>query len=447
MKDRKIFLVLLAALVVQLIYLFKQHSIWWDSSVYLGMGHYIFSFGKIGIWEPIRPLAWPLILGFFWKLGFNDILFGRLLSVCLSLGAVYMTYLIGRHFNSDSAAIAALLLAFTPIFFKFSFGIFTDIPSVFLALLAIYFFLERKPYATGIFAALAFMTKFPQGMLFIILLILSIRRLKDAARMVIAFSAVVLPYFIFNMIMYKNPLLPLLWASEIVKRAGVWIFSGPWYFYFIELLRQNMLYILAVLGIIVIFKRRQPLLLAVTAVFILYFSFHVHKEARFMLLFLPYMALLAAAGIKKLFRQGWIFWAVAAISLFLLFTNLPSESQYSDEAIGYFKFLENTNEVEGRIFSMHPAVNLYSPKAVEPMYFMVFDSSLAQQWISYLAVNKSEVSHVFVDTCEGGMICPPDDLGCESKKEELLALLEDSFTKAYYAEKGDCEYYVFSQKI
>ena len=27
------------------------------------MGKYIFSLGKVGLWEPARPIIWPLILG------------------------------------------------------------------------------------------------------------------------------------------------------------------------------------------------------------------------------------------------------------------------------------------------------------------------------------------------------------------------------------------------
>jgi len=61
-------------------------DLWWDSSVYLGMGKYVYSFGEVGLYEGSRPLVWPLILGFFWKLGLDPIFFGRLMVLIFGIG-------------------------------------------------------------------------------------------------------------------------------------------------------------------------------------------------------------------------------------------------------------------------------------------------------------------------------------------------------------------------
>ena len=50
---KKIYLILALALALQLIFLSQEHPIWWDSSVYLGMGHYMYSLGEQGIWEHV----------------------------------------------------------------------------------------------------------------------------------------------------------------------------------------------------------------------------------------------------------------------------------------------------------------------------------------------------------------------------------------------------------
>ena len=54
-------------LIFKLSLLFTYHDTRWDESVYMGMGKYIYSNGQIGLWEDIRPIVLPLILGLFWK--------------------------------------------------------------------------------------------------------------------------------------------------------------------------------------------------------------------------------------------------------------------------------------------------------------------------------------------------------------------------------------------
>src|SRR3989338_3706940 len=82
-------------LCANLIFLNFYDDVWWDSSVYIGMGKYIFSLGKSGLWEESRPLIFPLILGIGWKLGFDAVYFGRLVSVIFAILVIILTYKIG----------------------------------------------------------------------------------------------------------------------------------------------------------------------------------------------------------------------------------------------------------------------------------------------------------------------------------------------------------------
>ena len=100
-KNKSILLILLLALLTRILLFFSYHQIWWGSSVYIGMGKYIFSLGKQGLWEPIRPIIWPIILGYFWKLKLNPIFFGRLLIIIMSLVIIYLTFYITKKlYNS-----------------------------------------------------------------------------------------------------------------------------------------------------------------------------------------------------------------------------------------------------------------------------------------------------------------------------------------------------------
>ena len=142
-KNKKIFFILLLALLIRLFFLiFQYHDTWWDSAVYIGMGKYIFSNGSVGLWEPARPLIWPLFLGILWKLKLDVILFGRILLLFFSLGSIYLTYLIGKRiFNKKIALLAAALLSFTPTYLFYSTVLLSSIPSLFFGLLSVYFFI------------------------------------------------------------------------------------------------------------------------------------------------------------------------------------------------------------------------------------------------------------------------------------------------------------------
>src|SRR3989338_11534568 len=48
---------------------FNPHVVFWDESVYIGMGKYLYSDGTIGLWEDLRPIFLPLILGALWEFG------------------------------------------------------------------------------------------------------------------------------------------------------------------------------------------------------------------------------------------------------------------------------------------------------------------------------------------------------------------------------------------
>ena len=135
----------------------------WDASVYLLMGKYLFSSGEVGLIEPFRPLLWPGILGFFWKLGWSPIWVGRFISIGLTLGNIFLIYKIGKKvFDEKTAVLGAWLLSLSPIYFYWGQAIFADIPASFLGLLTVYLYLEGFYFISGIIGALAFQTKFVQ---------------------------------------------------------------------------------------------------------------------------------------------------------------------------------------------------------------------------------------------------------------------------------------------
>lgn len=444
MRIKKIYLVLALAFALQLAFLFQNHNMWWDSSVYLGMGHYMYSLGEQGIWEHIRPLVFPLMLGFFWKIGLNDVFFGHLLAMAFSLGSILLAYLIGKKlFSREAGEMAALVLALTPVFFESTFRLMTEIPSVFFALLALYFYIEKKPFASGIFAGLAFLTKFPQALVIAIIGIALLKRWKEAGKFTLGALCFIVPYLVFNYFMYGNPSV-FADAEAIIKNSGIWLFSDPVYYYLQGILKQNPLYILAVVGIYACIRERKYAIPALAVAFFAYFSYHTHKEIRFALLMLPYFAILAAVGIKRMFKQQWIFWAILVIAGIAFASQLEREEPLNPALEGYMTFLEG-KEISGEVLVAYPQISLYSQKAVTPMYYMVFDKALAQKWIDYLT-NQNNVQYVLIDRCN--LVCHPEnDAGCKEKAEELMNLLKEKFNAVYDEKDSSCEYWVFERSM
>ncbi|MFH1229154.1 MAG: hypothetical protein V1678_01880, partial [Candidatus Aenigmatarchaeota archaeon] len=136
------------------------------------------------------------------------------------------------------------------------------------------------------------------------------------------------------------------------------------------------------------------------------------------------------------------FWAAFIVSVAFCFMALPAEHSESAQLHGYLHFLEN-KAVDGEVLSMHPTVVAYTDAKVTPMYFPVFNADLSAYWLGYLS--KKDAAYIFIDTCEGGMLCPPADIACEKAKDNLVEAITKKYKKAYSEESNGCYYWVFSR--
>lgn len=457
MKDKKGLLgVLLFSLLARLIFLFSYHPIWWDSASLLGMGKYIWSLGSIGFWEYTRPAVWPVVLGFFWKIGLDPVVTGRILELILSLCIIYVAYLCAELlFDKKTAVMTAIIIAVTPVFFFFGFRLYTGIPSTLLALLGFYLFLRKKLVLSGILLSLAFLTRFPQGAIFGALFIFLLIK-KSYKRLLIltgAFLIPTVPYLLINLISFQSAAFSIVEAAQIIRTTG-WVFIKPWYYYFIQIPLENPLYLFAIPGIYTLARWKTDNKRALLLAFLLPFTFFVylaHKEMRFTVVFLPYLAILSAWGIqslKKLNRKHIfsvilvVLMAVSLFNMFFLYLNTePRQENWLSQE--YFRYLE-TKEVAGEVLVANPYVTLYNDIPYRLMYFPAYGSALASQNIKYIQENADSIQHIFWDSCEGGTLCPPQDKECLSKTEELVSLMRSNFEVAYEKDTGRCYYAIFS---
>src|SRR3989344_5093260 len=324
--DKKIFTVLLFSLVTRVIYLFFDKNIWWDAAVYLAMGEHIATFGQLGFWEPIRPLLCPFLLSYAFLFELNPIILGHIFSTFFSLGVIYLTYFIAKKlFNEQTALLSSILLSFTWIFFLFNARLYTEIPAVFFGLCAYYFFLQEKHFETGLCIGLAFLTKFPMGILLVILGLFSI-------------------------------------------------------------------------------------------------------------LLLPFLAIIAAYGYHKIFKESFSF----IVIVFLLFSiPLSVEDPIINEYFSYFE----EKQTNGEILVTHPLAGYYAHKNVTIMYYPWFNASQAEYWEEYIKVKNPE--YISLDTCEGGFLCSPDDQLCEEKQKSLVHSINESYIIEWQKDLGNCKYFIY----
>lgn len=432
--DKKISLVLLFSFFGRVIYLFLDKNIWWDTAVYLAMGKHIASLGTLGFWEPIRPLLWPFLLSYAFVFNINPLLWGHILSTFFSLGCIYLTYEIAKKlFNERTALLASILLSFTWIFFFFNARLYTEIPAVFFALGAYYYFLKGKSFEAGLMSGLAFLTKFPEGLILAILGIFYLKSLKKFSFLFLGFILITLPYFSFNYFIYGSPFAILIFAQEFLAYAGIWIFQQPWWWYPLELVKQNILFLFAIPGIIFALQKKRYVLLLITLGFLIYLSQMAHKELRFAILFLPFLCILSAYGYQRIFKESFSF---IVIVLLLFSLHFMIEEPITNP---YFTFFQD-KDIEGEILVTHPLTGYYAEKATL-MYYPWFNSSQAEYWKEYIEKNNPE--YIALDSCEGGFLCPPNDTLCVEKKQKLLTAIQQRYTPILNESRGTCLYTIY----
>ena len=452
-KQHKLFLLIfLLFLIAKIFSLFVAHDIWWDSSVYVGMGKYIYSFGNIGVWEPSRPIIWPLILGLFWKLGLDYIFFGKLLVTLFSLGILLLTYLIAHElFDRKIAVIAALFLSLSSTFFVFGNILHSEIPSTFFVLLGFYFFVKKKYTFSGLFLGIAFMTRFFQIFavvpLILFLFYLAMKK-KESFNVLLYFLLLfiipVIPYLILNYFLYNNIFYPFLLQSWMSKYTG-WVFSQPFYFYFVELVKENVLVLFSIIGLIFIFKKYNAEKISFVLVFLFLFipyNLIAHKEMRLLMTALPFLYILTSYGIFYFigfFKKNKNLLLSLLLIIFLIL-NVPKLrfDKYDNNLDMFYDYVEN-EKISNGLWISNPAFIAYSENKAELIYYPLYNSEKIDSLIS----NIDNAKHVLINTCDL-LPCPNSDNICNQKHDDFINLLKERFDLKFYNKYDSCEYYIFS---
>jgi 4-amino-4-deoxy-L-arabinose transferase-like glycosyltransferase len=462
----------IAAFIALRIIALSQHDIpYWDAAIYVGMGKYLFSHGMIGTWEILRPVALPIILGSFWKIGVNPYTAGMVFSLIISAGTLVLVYVFAEDIKKGAGDIAVLLLAATPVFFTYSAIPVTDIVSTFFALLSLWLVYKaaasRHYLVVGLVVAVAFMFRFPQGLLLLTTMVVTVIKMfpsfaKATARQsnwndrIVTmiervfligggFCLIAVPFLVVNYYFYHNAFLPFVQATASINGYPSLYNKGIW-FYLLQLLKEDFLLALALVPIAMLgqkkyYSKAVTVLLTVLVIVGGYFVvYQAHKELRYALAFLPYVAILAGAGVMYILEwtkmPRLLFFGLFLIVVFMFSASMFVYRSGDPEAPAFYAFDTYFVQTPGarllpqggqaRILTTSPYTLAYSN--------VLITHNLYADWnAAYSDYNtfRSTNDYIALSSCSLELNCPDDGGHCTDDKQLLLDELNKQDTLVF----------------
>ncbi len=469
-KNKKyfIYLFLIVFFLLQLFFSLKDSLVWWDASVYIGMGKYLASGGSLGLWEMFRPPLLPIIYSIFYILHIPLIIAGKVFVITASTGLIFLVYLISESIKENSGIFSAIILTITPIFFFFAKIPYTDIVSVFFLMLSIFLYSKNKNFLMGISISIAFLFRFPQGLIIIAVAIVVLIDTYDRNKMKwlkdyfvkgfiigLGFFILVLPYFLLNYIFYGGFFNPLTTGSGIVSSTGsLYLYNLGLFFYTKELWVIAPFLYLSILSPFVFFNKRiykkyeekknLRFILVTSIVFMTYFFWQSHKELRYSLAFIPYLAILSGVSfsyILSLIKNKKI---VMIVLIFIILVVVLKVIPYS-----YFKYQTNESYITlnnysstliGTFLSTTPLPVAFGKVKLLTLFYS------ADGFKQLYDENLNKIDGIILNSCD--IFCPDKtkDINCD---KDLLSIKNEinhsPFKKNYEILINKCTYSIYKK--
>jgi 4-amino-4-deoxy-L-arabinose transferase-like glycosyltransferase len=339
-KHRWLIAIFIIAFLVRIIFVFSMPVKLWDETVYLNLGKdlshnplsYSFSQGwsdfipsggddfygypKAGFRAPILPYL--ISIFYFLNLGF----LANFLIPLIGALSVILVYKLGKElFNEKVALISSLFFAFIPLHVFYSGKVLTDVLFTFFVLLTFISFWkgyekDNKKYKVlfGIFLALALLSRYtalwivPIFLIYFLVRNKSLKFLKDKYLWysILAFFGTLIPWFIYGIFEYNNPLGAFIHGF---KASAYWGGLQSWHFFFDYWWQMfsiiGFIFVIALIYILYkkdFFKKEIYFLLIWFAFFLGMAIYMPHKEDRFILTIVPIIALISGYIITKIKR-------------------------------------------------------------------------------------------------------------------------------------------------
>lgn len=339
-KEIKILIALfIIAFIIRGIFVFATPLKIWDETVYANLGYDLsrnildYSVANNG-WSDFIPsggdsfYAWP-------KMGFRAPLLPYLLSplyffhlnflvpffvAIIGALSVCLVYLLGKNlFNKKVALYSAVLFLLIPLHVVYSAKILTGVLFTFFVLLTFLSFWKgyeknnkKHKVLFGVFLALALLSRYtalwimPIFLLYFLVRDKSLKFLKDKYLWysVLAFFGILIPWFIYGIFEYNNPIGAFIHGF---KASAYWGGLQSWYYFFqywpIMFSIIGFVFVIALVYILYEkeFLKKEICLLLIWFAFFLGMAIYMpHKEDRFILAIVPTIALISGYFIDKI---------------------------------------------------------------------------------------------------------------------------------------------------
>ncbi len=439
LQENKLILVLLVLINILLwIYFLKiERGLWWDEVVYLVLGRSILK-GTYGV-PPNRDIFKPIIFPFLVALGFifNGETTIKIIVEIFSILGILGTYYLGEKlYDKKIGCLSALFLSSSPLYIFYSQKILTEVVFITffsLALTTFYIGIEKNRkfiYISAFLTGISILTKYFGFFLLIFYLIyiilrkkISIIKEKEFCLSLIILFLTLIPWLAMNIFYYSNPI------GSIFENADIYLplpKNEPFYFYFInswQIFGFTFMFILV--GLYYSIKKidnNNLLILIVCVLVFIVFSFMQHKEARYMVAFLPAFSCMSAYAVQKMPKKLKFFtYTLVAflilISFYFGFKIITQEKIEFNALKEGSIFIRNlTNPDEYVMSESYPFLSYYGDRtSIRPP---------KQKEDFYKFFDKYNITFVFVDVIEPGN---PDYLLNElntTKFEKIKSFLE-----------------------
>ncbi len=261
--------ILLVATILRLKYYNVNLGLWWDEGEYLLKAkNWAFGTPITAYWEA-RPMTLTLIWALLLKLGASEAVLRFLTELLPSIGSIIFMYLLGKEmYNEKVGLISAACMSVFWLHLFFTTRLLMDLPGLFFALASCYFFWKgfikkhhrKYIWLTAIFTILTILTKYNDGIILLIFLIVLFMAerfafLKNKQIWIVIgviTLVIIIPYMIFNYVSFGNPLPALTIYILSEKTSAIQQFDSPaWYVfnYFLEFL-FTFWFIICIIGIV-----------------------------------------------------------------------------------------------------------------------------------------------------------------------------------------------------
>jgi 4-amino-4-deoxy-L-arabinose transferase-like glycosyltransferase len=446
---RHLVVALLLSLVALGFFVFPFRQPVWDAAVYWGAGKFLLSGGTASLWEPLRPPVLPVVFGLFWLSGLPPLLVFIVLGLALILGFWLLVFDLGKLMGIGDRT-SLLLAALSPLLVLSAPRGLSEVPSMVLALLSFWLFAKSRYFFSGIVAAMAFLTKFPMGIVIVGLFVGALsgkNRLKTIFAQSCGFALPVVIFLGVNHFVYGSAFLPFIEGNEVIAESGIWLYlQGP-FFYLVEALKENVLLLLFPVGAALAFWRRDRIGVALTVTGLLslaYFTSIDHKEIRFMVLFLPMCAIVAAQGaqfcIVRLRPHRYVLMFIALVVICQVIYGVRSYSYYDAPLDRDLMAADSGYSVDGVVLVSNPRPALWCDARLDLLYYPIYDAEVSDHHLGDLP----SFNGVIISDCD--LVCPPEDDVCGKAKQRLLDAMPLSFKESATVKSGGCVWHYFKDR-